>query len=181
MRALCVAQWIPRKGILALIEAWALHERPGSVLRLVGETDADRDYEMRVRDAIEAAPRGSIVVSGRVDDAALARAYASADLFVLPSRHEGYGIVYAEALAAGLPVIACEVGPVAELVGREAGVLIPPGDKAALPAALGLLLGDATLRAKMSEAAYRRASGLPRWEDTIVGFEEVLSGLQAAS
>ncbi len=179
LRALCVAQWIPRKGILTLVEAWALHERPGAVLQLVGETDADRDYETRVRGAIEAAPRDSIVVSGRVDDAALARAYASANLFVLPSRYEGYGIVYAEALAAGLPVIACEVGPVSELVGREAGVLIPPDDRGALPAALNLLLGDATLRAKMSEAAYRRASGLPRWEDTVVGFEEVLFGLQA--
>ena len=179
LRALCVAQWIPRKGILTLVEAWALHERPGAVLQLVGETDADRDYETRVRGAIEAAPRDSIVVSGRVDDAALARAYASANLFVLPSRYEGYGIVYAEALAAGLPVIACEVGPVSELVGREAGVLIPPDDRAALTAALNLLLGDAALRAKMSEAAYRRASGLPRWEDTVVGFEEVLFGLQA--
>ncbi len=102
VRALCVAQWIPRKGILTLVEAWKLHERPGAVLELVGETGADRDYEMRVRAAIDAAPQDSIVVSGCVDDAALGRAYASADLFVLPSRYEGYGIVYAEALARGL-------------------------------------------------------------------------------
>ena len=69
MRALCVAQWIPRKGILTLVEAWKLRERPGAVLELIGETDADPDYAARVRAAVEAAPPGSIIVSGRVDDA----------------------------------------------------------------------------------------------------------------
>jgi glycosyltransferase involved in cell wall biosynthesis len=174
VRALCVAQWIPRKGILTLVEAWTLRERPGAVLELVGETDADPDYAARVRAAVETAPPGSIVVSGRVDDARLGAAYASADLFVLPSRYEGYGIVYAEALACGLPVIACGVGPVPELVGREAAVLIEPDDARELCAALDLLLGDSVLRARMSAAAIRRASGLPRWEDAIAGFEAVL-------
>jgi glycosyltransferase involved in cell wall biosynthesis len=174
LHVLCVAQWIPRKGILELVEAWTLHERPGAVLELVGETDADHGYEMRVRAAIPAAPRNAIVVSGCVDDATLGRAYASADVFALPSRYEGYGIVYAEALASGLPVIACDVGPVPEVVGREAAVLIQPDDKIALSAALDLLLEDAALRANMSEAARRRASILPRWEDTVAGFEAVL-------
>jgi glycosyltransferase involved in cell wall biosynthesis len=174
LRALCVAQWVPRKGILTLVEAWTLKERPGAVLELVGETGADPEYEVRVRAAIEAAPRGSIVVSGCVDDVMLGNAYASADLFVLPSQYEAYGIVYAEALASGLPVIACDVGPVPELVGSEAAVLIRPDDKAALSATLDLLLGDAALRARMSEAATRRASSLPRWEDTVAGFEAVL-------
>jgi glycosyltransferase involved in cell wall biosynthesis len=174
LRVLCVAQWIPRKGILALVEAWTLRERPGAVLELVGETDADPDYEARVRAAVEMAPPGSIIVSGRVDDARLGAAYASADLFVLPSRYEGYGIVYAEALASGLPVIACGVGPVPELVGREAAVLIAPDNARELCAALDLLLGDPALRERMSAAAIRRASGLPRWEDTIAGFEAVL-------
>jgi glycosyltransferase involved in cell wall biosynthesis len=174
VRVLCVAQWVPRKGILTLVEAWALHERPGAVLELVGETDADRGYEIRVRAAIEASPCGSIIVSGRVDDATLGNGYASADIFVLPSRYEGYGTVYAEALAFGLPVIACNMGPVPELLGREAVVLIQPNDKYALSAALDLLLGDAALRARMSKAAYRRASSLPRWEDTVAGFEAIL-------
>jgi glycosyltransferase involved in cell wall biosynthesis len=163
-----------RKGILTLVEAWTLRERKGAVLELIGETDADPDYVVLVSDAIEAAPQGSIVVSGCVDDAALGASYAAADLFVLPSRYEGYGIVYAEALAHGLPIIACDVGPIPELVGREAAVLVRPDDRETLSAALGLLLGDPTLRARMSAAASRRASRLLRWEDTVASFEQVL-------
>jgi glycosyltransferase involved in cell wall biosynthesis len=174
VRALCVAQWIERKGILTLVEAWTLRERKGAVLGLIGETDADPDYAVLVSGAIEAAPQGSIVVSGCVDDAALGASYAAADLFVLPSRYEGYGIVYAEALAHGLPIIACDVGPMPELVGREAAVLVRPGDREDLSAALDLLLGNPTLRARMSAAACRRASRLPGWEDTVAGFEQVL-------
>jgi glycosyltransferase involved in cell wall biosynthesis len=174
VRALCVAQWIERKGILTLVEAWTLRERKGAVLELIGETDADPDYAVLVRAAIEAAPRGSIIVSGCLDDASLGASYASADLFVLPSRYEGYGIVYAEALARGLPIIACDTGPVPDLTGREAAELVQPDDREALSAALDLLLEDPTLRMRMSAAARRRASRLPRWEDTVVGFEQVL-------
>jgi glycosyltransferase involved in cell wall biosynthesis len=180
VRALCVAQWIPRKGILTLVEAWTLQERGGAVLELIGETNADPDYTARVRAAIDAAPRASIVESGCVGDASLGASYAAADLFVLPSRYEGYGIVYAEALAFGLPIIACDAGPVPNLVGREAGVLIRPDDRDDLSAALDLLLGDPALRAKMSAAAGRRASRLPRWEDTVAGFEDVLRTVAGA-
>ena len=180
VRVLCVAQWVPRKGILTLVEAWTLHERTGAVLELIGETDADPNYEVRVRAAIEASSRGSIVVSGRVDDATLGKAYASADVFVLPSRYEGYGIVYAEALAFGLPIIACDAGPVSELVGREAAVLVPPNDKDALCAALDLLLDDLKLRSNMSEAAGHRAAQLPRWQDTVTGFESALKAAVTA-
>jgi glycosyltransferase involved in cell wall biosynthesis len=180
VRALCVAQWIERKGILALIEAWTLHERKGAVLELIGETDPDPDYALLVRAAIQAAPRGSIVVSGCVDDASLGAAYASADLFVLPSRYEGYGIVYAEALARGLPIIACDVGPVPDLLGGEAALLVSPVDREDLSAALDLLLGDPKLRASMSAAASRRASHLPRWKDTVAGFEQVLRAATAS-
>jgi glycosyltransferase involved in cell wall biosynthesis len=174
VRALCVAQWIPRKGILDLVHAWTLHERPGASLELVGETDADPAYAASVRAAVEDTPDASIIVSGPVDDEALGAAYAAADLFVLPSRYEGYGVVYAEALAHGLPVVACNVGPVPELVGDEAALLVPPGDVEALSGVLDLLLRDTGLRDRMSAAARRRAKELPRWEDTVEGFLSVL-------
>ncbi len=178
VRALCVAQWIPRKGILDLVRAWTLHERPETSLELVGETDADPAYAASVHAAM-AAPDASIAVSGPVDDAALGVAYAAADLFVLPSRYEGYGVAYAEALAHGLPVIACNVGPVPELVGEETALLVPPGDVEALSGALDLLLEDPALRDKMSDAARRRAKELPRWEDTAAGFLRVVRDVVA--
>jgi glycosyltransferase involved in cell wall biosynthesis len=180
VRALCVAQWIPRKGILTLVEAWKLHERPGAVLEFVGETDADPGYSLRVRAAIAGGADDSIIVAGSVDDAALGAAYASADLFVLPSRYEGYGIVYAEALARGLPIVACDAGPVPDLVGQDAAFLVQPDDTEALSAALDLLIGDSALRERMSAAASRRASRLPRWEDTVTGFEQVLRAALSA-
>jgi glycosyltransferase involved in cell wall biosynthesis len=179
VRALCVAQWIPRKGILDLVRAWTLRKRPGAALELAGETDTDPGYAASVRAAVAAFPDASITVRGPVDDAALGAAYAAADLFVLPSRYEGYGIVYAEALAHGLPIIACEVGPVPELAGEGAALLVPPGDVGALSGALDLLMNDAGLRGRMSAAARRRAEELPRWYDTAAGFLRVLRELVA--
>jgi glycosyltransferase involved in cell wall biosynthesis len=174
VRVLCVAQWIPRKGILELVRAWTARERPDAVLELIGETDADPGYAASVRAAVAGSPGSSVVVRGPVDDATLAGAYAAADLFALPSRYEGYGVVYAEALAHGLPVLACDVGPVPELLGREAALLVPPGDVGALSEALSLVLGDAARRRRMAEAAKRRAACLPRWEDAVAGFRHVL-------
>jgi glycosyltransferase involved in cell wall biosynthesis len=112
--------------------------------------------------------------SGQVDDASLGAAYEAADLFVLPSRYEGYGMAYAEALSFGLPVLACGVGPVPDLVGREAALLVPPDDAGALAEALDLLLGDQRLRYRMSAAARRRGAALPRWEETVSGLYEAL-------
>lgn len=163
VRALCAAQWIPRKGILTLVEAWRRLGPANATLTLAGETDIDPPYAGLVRAAL--AELTSVTVAGALDQAALTRAYASADLFVLPSRSEGYGMVYAEALAHGLPIVACDVGPVPEVVG-EAGLLVAPDDPSALAGALGLLIGDAALRARLASAAHERARTLPAWEDT---------------
>jgi glycosyltransferase involved in cell wall biosynthesis len=171
-RALCVAQWIPRKGILTLVRAWNRLSPPDAVLELIGETDADPAYAAEVRAACTAW-RG-IEVLGVVDDARLEVAYRTASVFVLPSRYEGYGMVYAEALLAGLPVIACDVGPVPELVGPEAALLVPPDEPEALSHALGRVLHDAPLRACMARAATQRGRELPSWEDTATAFEAVL-------
>jgi glycosyltransferase involved in cell wall biosynthesis len=171
---LTVAQWIPRKGLTTLVEAWTRAAVPDATLELIGETAADPAYAAEVRRLIAQDRRGSIVVRGAVTDDELRESYRRADVFVLPSRFEGYGMVYAEALSYGLPIVACDVGPVPDLVTREAGIFVPPDDSAALAAALARLMDDAALRQRMAEAARARAESLPRWDDTARQFAIVL-------
>ena len=178
LTVLCVAQWIARKGVLELAQAWATAARTGWRLELVGEFDADPAYAREVRAALAGAPEGSVVLRGAVDDAELAAAYAAATLFAMPSRYEGYGIAFAEALAHGLPVLGCAVGPVPALVGPEAGVLVPPNDMPALAAALARLMDDPALRARMAAAARARAATLPTWDDCAARF---LAAVKAAA
>jgi len=178
LTVLCVAQWIARKGVLELARTWATVARAGWQLELVGEFDADPAYAREVRAALAGAPEGSVVLRGAVDDAELAAAYAAATLFAMPSRYEGYGIAFAEALAHGLPVLGCAVGPVPALVGPEAGLLVPPNDAPALAAALARLMGDPALRAHMAAAARARAATLPTWDDCAARF---LAAVKAAA
>lgn len=178
LRVLCVAQWIPRKGIAELVEAWntlrAEYHRPAAVLELIGETETDPAYADRVRGAVASAD--DILVRGVVGDDELRRAYVAADIFALPSTYEGYGMVYAEAMSHGLPVLALDTGPVPEVVG-EAGLLVGAGDATGLVDTLHELLDDAALRRNLSGAALRRAGELSGWDSTVDGF---LRALEAA-
>jgi glycosyltransferase involved in cell wall biosynthesis len=169
MCVLCVAQWIPRKGIRELLQAWRAGDRSGARLVLVGETDPEPAYAAEVHALLT----DDVEVLGSVDDVILAQCYAHADLFALPSVAEGYGIVYAEALACGVPILACATGPVPDLVG-DAGILVPPGDAGAVAAALDTLLTDRPLRMRLAHNARRRAARLPTWDDCADGFLAVL-------
>lgn len=174
-RVLCVAQWMPRKNILGLVRAWRLLNDfgHGSTLELVGETDADTAYAARVREAISGAE--DIIVRGPVGEEELRRAYAGASVFALPSLYEGYGMVYAEAMSHGLPVLAPDTGPVPGIIG-DAGLLVDPGDESGISEALLALISDPDLRRDLSRKALRRAALLPAWGDTVDGF---LAALQA--
>jgi glycosyltransferase involved in cell wall biosynthesis len=109
-----------------------------------------------------------------VSDAELQAAYERANQFVLPSRFEGYGMVYAEALAYGLPVIATTIAPVQAIVGSEAGIFVPPDDPPALAATIEQLITNRMLWQRLADGALRRAAGLPRWDDTVRQFWQVL-------
>jgi glycosyltransferase involved in cell wall biosynthesis len=97
----------------------------------------------------------------------LAEAYQSAHLFVLPSYHEGYGMVFAEALAHGLPVIATTAGAIPDTVPAAASLLVPPGDVPALRNALWQALTDTALRARLTAAAVQAAHTLPDWGSAV--------------
>lgn len=105
-----------------------------------------------------------INLAGETDD--LTTAYATADIFALASRYEGYGMVFAEALSHGLPIIACKAGAVPDVVPTEAGYLVPVDDVEAVASALRTLLTDHEERSQRAEAAARTGALLPQWEDT---------------
>jgi glycosyltransferase involved in cell wall biosynthesis len=105
-----------------------------------------------------------VALVGELDAEALADAYDGADLFVLATLRETYGMAVAEALARGLPVISTRTGAIADLVGDEAGVVVPVGDVDVLAQALAGVLADGALRARLAAGARRVRDRLPTWE-----------------
>lgn len=103
--------------------------------------------------------------------------YRQADMFVLPSRYEGYGMVFAEALAHGLPVIGARAGAVPDVVPEDAGLLVPVDDSAALAAALRRVLSDAALYQDLRRGALRAAATLPRWKDSARCIADLIANL----
>jgi glycosyltransferase involved in cell wall biosynthesis len=107
-----------------------------------------------------------VSLAGELDADGIARCYDAADLFVLATLHETYGMAVAEALARGLPVVATETGSIPELVfGGSAGIVVPPGNLDRLTEALSAVLGDAALRARLAAGARAARERLPSWED----------------
>jgi glycosyltransferase involved in cell wall biosynthesis len=169
---ICVGVLGRHKGQDILVEALAdLAERDWHCL-LAGPLDRDPAFVAQLRTRITRLDYGHRVrLSGVLTSAALSHAYATADLLVAPSRSETYGMAVTEALAHGLPVIAAAVGGLPEALGCTAdgtrpGQLVPPGDPAALAAALRDWLGDERHRHRLRVAARQRRSTLRGWEQT---------------
>jgi glycosyltransferase involved in cell wall biosynthesis len=169
---LCVAAVAPHKGHDVLLAA--LTEVAGRPWRCVcvGSLELDRDFVAQLRDQARTggiADRVDFV--GPITGRALSRAYAAADVLVLASSSESYGMVVTEALARGTPVIAGAVGGVPEALGRtqagrKPGLLIPPSDPQALSEALTRWLSDAALRGSLRSAAQDRRRTLHSWDVT---------------
>ena len=169
---LCVAAVTPAKGHDVLVDALSRMRRLPWRCACVGSLDRDPVFVASLgRRVLDVGLQDRVSFTGPLTGADLDRRYAAADLVVLASRAETYGMVVSEALAHGLPVVAAEVGGVTEAVGHSAGgirpgLLVPPDDPAALGAALRAWLGDAELRARLRRAACERLKSLPRWAST---------------
>ena len=172
---LCVAAVTPGKGHDVLADALATIGDLAWDCTCAGSLDRDPAYAAAMR---RRAP--DVRFTGPLTGAKLDRAYAEADLVVLPSRAETYGMVVTEALARGLPVVASDVGGVREALGDErAGLLVPPGEPAALGAALRRWLSDAELRGRLRRAARERRASLRSWGATTAEVAAVLTSAGA--
>lgn len=170
-RMLCVATLTPRKGHADLLAALARLKAMPWRLDCIGSTTRNPAQARYVRRLIRDYALGRRVrLAGECSEEAIARAYARADLFVLASRHEGYGMAFAEALAHGLPVVGLRVGAVGRTVPRRAGILVRPGDRRALRCALRALLSRPATRRRLGDGARWAGQRLPTWEDSAHGF-----------
>jgi glycosyltransferase involved in cell wall biosynthesis len=118
-----------------------------------------------------------IALAGEWPPELVARAYRAADIFVLPSYHEGYGMAYAEAMAHGLPIICTTGGAIPETVPADAALFVPPGDAAALSRALRRALVEPALRARLAAGSRAAGAALPMWPETTMVWERALDRL----
>jgi glycosyltransferase involved in cell wall biosynthesis len=179
LELLSVATVTRGKGHEILIGALATLPQHDWRLTCAGSLTRDRATADRVHAAVVAAGlRNRVSFTGELDAPALARRYDRADVFVLATLHETYGMAVAEAIARGLPIVSTTTGAIPDLVnpGRLAvpfdesrrdiaGILVPPGDRRALADALSRVLGDAAVRARLADGARRLRDRLPSWEE----------------
>ncbi|HEY1596577.1 MAG TPA: glycosyltransferase family 4 protein [Thermoleophilaceae bacterium] len=174
---LCVGAVTFIKGHDVLLDALATMTDLPWQCACVGSLDREPEFA----EALRGRSLGDRVsFPGPLTGAELDRCYAAADLLVLPSRTEAYGMVVVEALARGLPVVAADVGGVTEALGHGAGevrpgLLVPADDAAALANALRAWLEDAELRARLRRAARERRESLAGWSTTASTIAGVLA------
>ncbi|MCC7242129.1 MAG: glycosyltransferase family 4 protein, partial [Acidobacteria bacterium] len=146
-------------------------------LTCAGSLTRDSRTAARVRAlATELGLESRVTFAGDLDGSDLARAWDQADLFVLATLRETYGMAVAEALARGLPVVSTVAGAIPSLVGADAGLLVPPGHVEALEIALGRVITDPEFRARLAAGARRVRDRLPTWDDAAGKMAATLEG-----
>ncbi|NBS66872.1 MAG: glycosyltransferase [Betaproteobacteria bacterium] len=178
VRLLCVATITPRKNHQMLVKALARVRATGWRLDCVGSLDRDPATVASLRRSIhELGLADRITLHGEQPDAWLARAWQESDLFVLASDHEGYGMVYTEALAQGVPIVATSAGATPETIPGSACRLVPPGDVAALASVLETLIGSGGQRQTLRDGARRARATLVPWPAAVRRWANALDQL----
>lgn len=180
MAVLNVGNWLPRKGLADLLTAVAPLPQQDVTLHLVGDTEVDPAYRRRIQNRLRQPDLSDrVVVHGPVSRERVASLYAAADVFALPSYLEPYGTAYAEAMAAGLPVLGWRAGNLPHLARHDVeGLMFAPGDVGGLAAALHRLSTEPDERQRLARNAQVRARSLPTWEQTA---ETLFAELRALS
>ena len=178
LNLLCVATLTPRKGHELLFNALAPLQNYSWRMSCVG--DLERDMATATR-AQQCAKRlgfaNRVVFQGVLGRSELAQQYHSADLFVLASRYEGYGMALAEALACGLPIVATCVGAIPVTVPSNASLLVPPDKSRALTFALKRFLTEPRLREHLKAGARANRVRRRSWDAAVRGMEKQVFGL----
>ncbi len=161
-RWLAVGRVSPNKALENTVAAFAVarsHGDPGATLHIIGKPATDSYVTALQRYVAELGLAGSVRFTGHASDAAVASAYADADVLVVTSEHEGFCVPVVEAMSAGLPVVAFDQGAVPEVLGG-AGTLVTDKDPYALAASIAAVLADSPRRDAMAEAGRRRLAQL---------------------
>jgi glycosyltransferase involved in cell wall biosynthesis len=156
---------VPFKGLFPLVEGLAKlrTERPEAHLVVVGRLRA----ESPVAAAIERLGlTGFVTFESAVSDDRMVELYAQAQVAVVPSLYEGFSLPAVEAMACGVPLVATTGGALPEVVGEDGvtGMLVPPGDPSALAVAIGTVMAEPELAARLSAAARRRVLERFTWQ-----------------
>lgn len=172
---LCVGQLVPRKGQDVLLAALSRLKHLDWQVRLIGQA-VDESFAMCLKDQAKTLRlEDRIEFLGAVQSDVLSKHYSEATVFALPTRYEGYGMVFAEALVHGLPIVSCAAGAVPDTVPTDAGILVPTDDVEAFASALETVLNDHQRRAQMTAAAVRRGQDLPTWDQTAAVVAQALT------
>lgn len=175
---LAIGAATPRKGYDVLMAASALLLDLPWRLVIVGDLGRDAGATARLNADIARFNLGDrVLLTGAVSAERLEAHYASADLFVLASRFEGYGMAFAEAIAHGLPVVGTTAGAIPETVPASAGLLAPPNDVGAFSVALRRLIEDSAERRRLAASARAAAAALPTWERSAELFSQAIEAV----
>ncbi len=179
-KILCVGNYVPRKGIIYAIEALSQIERQNYSLHLVGNRKNNSSYYNQLNNAVEKLKLTECVVfHDGSDQENIKQLYASADIFVLPSFKETFGIVFLEAMHYGLPIITTNVSAMPELIEEgKNGFLVPPADSQALAKAISTLIENPDLRKQMGEAGRKKVADSYYWEQSGFKFVAILESLK---
>ncbi len=166
LNLLAVGSIVPRKGYAVLVEALAGLRKRAWHLRIVGAAHGLDTINALQQQISQEGLGDRIQFLGAVRERDLDALYEKADLFVMSSLFEGYGMVLGEAMQRGLPIVTTTGGAASDTVPEGAGLKVPPGDPDGLRAALDQAMADPALRARLAAEAYRAGQALPDWDDT---------------
>jgi glycosyltransferase involved in cell wall biosynthesis len=176
VQLLSVGSVIPRKAFHVLVHALSSLKSHSWTLTIAGDVTRDTHAFAKLQESIRACSlEDRIHVLGAVSDAELHKLYATSDVFVLASLYEGYGMVFAEAMANGLPIVATTGGAISETVPKQAGLLVEPGNAAALSDAIRVLIEDDAYRSQLAQGARLAAAEQPSWEESVQKFDRLLN------